>query len=220
MKSLQLALLFFLCAATFNVAAVCSFYDGHAQSTVAINIPNNISIPRDAPNGTIIYESARTITNNVSSSYKCTSDFMRGIKNNVGVDTATKLLAIGDTGIAWQWILGEGEGVSGDLGGDMKTAGGYGFNGVSHRIRLVKVGNIKANAKIPTGILGYYKAGEVLPLAMTTNGMVVVAQSCEAPDVQVNMGEHNLSAFSKSGSHSIPTSFNIELKNCPAGIKK
>ncbi|MNE35674.1 fimbrial-like adhesin protein SfmF [compost metagenome] len=57
-------------------------------------------------------------------------------------------------------------------------------------------------------------------MAMATNGTTIVPQSCETPDIQVDMGSHDISIFTNNGAYSEPVKFDISLNNCPPGINK
>lgn len=221
MKTLKIFFLA-LCTVTLDAAAAnCSFVTGYNQTTISLSIPATLSIPRDTLIGTTIYEATAQTLGDVSR-YTCNSNFKKGVTNGAGPQTTSKLFPIGDTGIAWQWVYnGDESSGYGALDGTANIPGSqFIFTNTSHRVRLVKIGDIKNGTKIPSGILGYHQRGEISPLVMSTSGMTLTAQSCTTPDVAVNMGEYDLSAFLKSGSHSSTTNFNIKLYNCPAGINK
>ena len=205
-----------------SAVAGCEFYPGHSMTELKIDIPTTLSIPRDTPNGTVIYESPILTTNNVSSSYKCTSAEPAGVRNNVGqlggITSNLYTLPIGTTGLGWQWRVAGNLSPAYPLG--KSPIGGFGFNGVQHSIAIVKFADVTTTQKIPSGVLGYYQRGEVTALSMSTGGMTILAQSCETPDVKVDMGAYNLSQFSEIGKHSDPVNFNIKVNNCPRGINK
>lgn len=50
--------------------------------------------------------------------------------------------------------------------------------------------------------------------------MNVVKLSCDAPDVAVDMGEHQISEFHETGSKTAVKTFNIALNNCPSGLNR
>ncbi|WP_277761964.1 hypothetical protein [Pseudomonas sp. A34-9] len=104
MKVKYIGLLAVLLSWSLNAAAVCQFLSGHQQSSVSIEIPSNLSIPRGALAGTVIYESPEfSPPGLINSSYKCTTSYLIGAKNNVGTTTPTALLfPIGNTGVSWK----------------------------------------------------------------------------------------------------------------------
>ncbi len=53
---------------------------------------------------------------------------------------------------------------------------------------------------------------------MNTSGTRVVSQSCETPDVKVDMGSYNLSDFPENGASAKEQYFSLNMKNCPTGI--
>ncbi|MFW6749335.1 fimbrial protein [Pseudomonas glycinae] len=53
---------------------------------------------------------------------------------------------------------------------------------------------------------------------MNTTGTRVVSQSCETPDVKVDMGSYDLSDFPKNGAYAKEQYFSLNMKNCPTGI--
>ncbi|MNJ17526.1 Type-1 fimbrial protein, A chain precursor [compost metagenome] len=218
---LKICLLVIPCV-SFNTEAACSFTSGAKVLSATININQNLSIPRDTPNNTTLFESPiQTVTG--SNNFECTTISPWGIKNNLGTDSSTsKIFPISDTGLAWQWIYGEM--VVPAVNGSPNTIEAnktYTFDNTRHTLRLLKIGPIKNNAKIPAGEVGYMKIGALTTVIMRLSQEVkAVAQSCETPDVKVDMGEHDLGVFTESGASSKPTSFSIRLNNCPTGINK
>ncbi|MGS7251201.1 type 1 fimbrial protein [Pseudomonas sp. SK] len=216
----SLAACIFITAPSFSFAA-CEYYEGHSQKQININIPSTLSIPRDAPVNTVIYESP-AITFNGAASYICSTTFTVGIKNAVGTDSRLTYFPIGNTGLSWQWIY-QGSAYVGFGGLKYQQPGGYGFNSTTNALRIIKTGNISPGATIPAGTLGYMQveSASLRPLAMTTyRSSSIILQSCETPNIFVEMGEHNLSVFSRSGNATPPKAFNIKLNNCPSGIQK
>ncbi|AZE95460.1 hypothetical protein C4J96_3350 [Pseudomonas orientalis] len=91
-----------------------------------------------------------------------------------------------------------------------------------YRMFLIKNSQIKPGATIPAGLLGRWVTSSGFEIATFNllNPIKVIAASCETPDVQVNMGEHDLSTFIHNGAFSEAVKFNINLNNCPPGINK
>lgn len=215
--TLCLSLLF---APSYAGAANCSFFPGHHQTTITMQIPATLSIPRDTPNGTVIYESPSLTLGPTPSSYRCTNEFSYGIQNNVGVSKSGDLVyAIGNTGLAWQWSFRDDVAIP-IYPSIRRQAGGYGWDTTRHVLRLFKIADVIDVQKIPAGTLGTFHADGVSPLAMATNGTTIVPQSCETPDIKVDMGSHDMSSFAHNGAYSEPVKFDISLNNCPPSIKK
>ncbi|WP_153787201.1 fimbrial protein [Pseudomonas sp. EMN2] len=213
---LYIATLFCL---SWDAFAECQFLPGHGQSAIQFNIPSTLSAPRDAPDGTIPYESPIKTLQNVYSSFKCDTSFVEGIKNSVGPTTANgKIFPIGNTGIAWQWVSSFSP--SGFPGLTRPPTAGMGFNGTTHGLRLIKNGSIQ-NSKINPGVLGILHEGSVAPLRMEIigTGTSISPQSCETPDTTVQMGNYTLRELGyEQGSTTKPVPFSIKLNNCPSGI--
>lgn len=220
MKFSHSILIFLLCGIAANATAEC-FYSpaSNKPSRVVLRINSIISVPRDAPNGTILYESP-PYQHSRSNDYYCSEQHPWGVKNNLGTDTPTTTeFPIGNTGISWQYIFSGN--VRGGYGSYTEPKGSYTFENITTAIRLIKTGDIGGGVTIPAAEMGYIKVGELFPIAIIlSNDVKIAASSCETPDIKVDMGEHDLEIFSKSGSHSKAVNFNIKLNNCPEGIKK
>ncbi|QQX60948.1 fimbrial protein [Pseudomonas chlororaphis] len=205
---------------SFNAMAACSLVTGSSAVTLTVSVPSTLPFPRDTPDNTVLYESAPVTA--TGPSFMCTTDTRWGVKNKLGTDSPTsKIFPIGDTGISWQWIY-NGNPTSGDGGGSVLNGGqSYGFNNTTHALRLLKTGTVKSNTTIPIGEIGNFKVGTIYPITLEIDKeLKFIAQSCETPDVRVEMGQYDLGIFSEIGDTSKATSFNILLNNCPSGIKK
>jgi major type 1 subunit fimbrin (pilin) len=201
------------------MAAVCEFYPDNTMGNIRFILPATLSVPRDTPNGTVIYESPIVTLGTIPSSFKCSAVHSEGVRNTSGITQAgAQIFPIGNTGIGWQWIRPPSGKVWKGFPGDTDVAGGWGWNGSQHMLRLVKTGDISGSATIHSGQLGKFVAGEIEPLAMNTSGTRVVSQSCETPDVKVDMGTYNLSDFPKNGASAKEKYFFLNFKNCPTGI--
>ncbi|MFJ7145605.1 fimbrial protein [Pseudomonas protegens] len=219
-KAIHTLCLTLLFASNYAGAANCSFYPNHHQTTITMQVPATLSIPRDTPNGTVIYESPSLTLGPTPSSYKCTNEFSYGVQNNVGASKSGDLVyAIGNTGLAWQWYFRDSITLP-IYPGIRREAGGYGWDTTRHVLRLIKIADVIDAQKIPAGTLGVFHADGVSPIAMATNGTTIVPQSCETPDIKVDMGSHDISIFANNGAYSEPVKFDISLNNCPAGINK
>ncbi|UVL96836.1 MULTISPECIES: fimbrial protein [Pseudomonas] len=201
------------------MAAVCEFYPDNSMGNMRVILPATLSVPRDAPNGTVIYESPIVTLGSIPSSFRCSAVHNEGVRNNVGVtQPGVEIFPIGNTGIGWQWVRPPSGKAWKGFPGTTDTAGGWGWNGSEHILRFVKTGTISGSATIPSGQLGTFVAAEIEPLAMNTSGTRVVSQSCETPDVKVDMGSYNLSDFPENGASAKEQYFSLNMKNCPTGI--
>lgn len=221
-KAIHTLCLILLFASNYAGAANCTFAPNHHQTTFTMQVPATLSIPRDTPNGTVIYETSLTL-GYVPSGFICTKKFSFGTKNYVGTSKSGDLVyAIGNTGLAWQWQFNNSYMILPIYPGPLQfEAGRYRWNTLTHVLRLIKIADVIDAQKIPAGILGVYHADGVSALAMATNGTTIVPQSCETPDIKVDMGSHDISSlFANNGAYSEPVKFDISLNNCPVGINK
>jgi len=221
MKAIALVLFFCgLFQVSQSLAAGCEFFSGHRLYTFSVDVPATLSIPRDTPNGTVIYESQAVTLGSPANSFKCATDVPYGIKNEVGpTNPELNYLPIGNTGLAWQWVRNDSS-IAAIYPNGIQPAGGWGWGNTVHRLRLLKVADTNNTQKIPPGTLGHYEAAGLGLISMSTSGMTIVPQSCETPDVSVDMGSSDLSLFSEYGKYSDPVRFEIKLNNCPKGINK
>ncbi|WP_277761313.1 fimbrial protein [Pseudomonas sp. A34-9] len=221
MKVKYIGLLVVLLSWSINAAATCTFDTYKQQSPMNYQIPSNLTIPRDALNGTVIFQGEFTV-GITDSWFSCTTSFSAAIKNNVGTSTPeSELFPIGATGIAWKlYYSSTGKSLRGYLDpNNMFSRGSYGFSGTRFRLELVKVGDVKGGTVIPSGVLGYLQTGDLFPLSIQTNGATVITASCETPNIDLRMGTYTLSDIgSAPGSTAAPVAFGINLNNCPKGI--
>ncbi len=222
MKISQLILILTLFGATFNAVAGCAFLPGNGgNGATLMDLPRFLTVPRDTPNGTVLYESP-PITFNGSDTFECDVSRPWGIKNLLGTDAITSdAFPIGDSGIAWRFLYSEGKTPIKGYGAHYVVVGVRSFSGTSNVLQLIKAGDIEGGTFIPAGDLGYMKVDKMRVFTIrSTQSAAIVSRSCETPNVKVEMGEHDLSDFPKGGSYSSATNFKIEVNNCPTGINK
>ena len=216
---LLLCIMLLKCTSTY---ADCKFLSGSDTLAVSFNLPPSLSIPRDLPVGSVIYESPIISLDNQKSEYSCDYAFDTGVVSAAGETGKINTFRIGSTGVAFQWLAGSPLQTLGGVPDILLPAGIYKVASI-HQLRLVKIGPINNGAQIsgPGGVLGTWKVNRALiPMKLTiTTGMVIQTLSCETPDVKVTMGHEVLSAISTVGGTATVTSFQIPLKNCPDGIE-
>ncbi|MHC3822925.1 fimbrial protein [Pseudomonas sp. G3-19] len=215
--------IFFLSVVSKSALANCTYNKGQGPQILNFTLPSTLSIPADAPNGTVLYTSEQTIAANSGNDMTCTADFYYGAVDARGQNVASGTFPIGDTGLAWEWHY-QGTRLRQYPAGRLSaTPNGtlYSFGATTHGLKIVKIGAIKSDAKVPAGILGRYKDYPLFPFTMVVNESIVVLPSCKTPDITVRMGSYTLSAIGMTpGSTSDPVTFGIKLTDCPAGFKK
>lgn len=220
MKFLHILIVGLLYSLSLNAtAAVCEFYPNHSMGNLYITLPATISVPQDTPIGSVIYESPIVTLGTIPSSFKCSAVHNEGVRNSRGVTQAgAQTLPLGNTGIGWQWVRPPSGKIWKGFPGDSDVAGNWGWNSSQHMLRLIKTGNLTGGTTINSGQLGKFVAAEIEPLALNVTGTRVVSQSCETPDVKVDMGSYTLSDFFQNGAYGKDHLFYLGLKNCPPGI--
>lgn len=178
-------------------ADLCRYIStGGKQDIVNINTNPTISVPRDTPNGTILYEST-PYQHGTINDYYCSATHPWGIKNNLGTDTpTTNIFPIHNTGISWQYIF---TGVARlGYGGFTESSGNKVFANTTTALRLIKTGDIGDGVTIPAGDIGYIKTDTLLPTAIRLSQEIkITASSCETPDIKVDMGSTIYTYFQK-----------------------
>ncbi|MFV3381038.1 fimbrial protein [Pseudomonas sp. NY15354] len=199
--------------------AACS---GDPKRSIAYSGPANITVPRDVPDGTVLYSETKVMP---YSNFKCTTDELWGfnLASGRGAPPGPKVSVFptGVSGLSFR--------VKAELGGgpDYLTslyalkAGSYKLDG-NLIMEIVKSGPLAPSAVVATGDLGtiQYGSQQIAGLSLTRT-VNVVAASCETPDVSVAMGDdYKLDDFGGAGSTTREVPFNLKLNNCPKGIAK
>lgn len=204
------------------LAVSCEFMPSSNTQTVTYTIPSNLTVPRDAPVGYAVWTSDEQTIGDQHSWWICTGKFKHGLVNEVGGAASAdkpKYLPIGETGLAWWWDAGYFDyGNTSDGGG-----GAMSFGTIVKRLKIIKIGPVKAGASVPAGTLGHLSANKDINIftIKTSNKSSVAMLSCKTPDITVKMGDQNyVGRFKGVGTSLAPVKFSIALKECPEGINK
>lgn len=195
--------------------AACSMTTGAFQQE-QFALPATISVPRDAPNGTVLGMS-ETFTN--AYSINCTGDSV-GIYNTRGAQPGLNatLMPIGSTGISWRVSLRNGRPFYEASYGSRTLSQQEAYTVGGQYLDLVKTGPIAPGTVLPAGELGGYYFGLVNAKSLhLANAITVVTPSCSTSDVQVSLGSRRAADFSGIGSFSSQVAFSIGLE-CPGGL--
>jgi len=217
---------------------------GSAQ-TVTLSMPIGVTVPRDAPVGTLL--TGWTTTPATPNWYSCSATVQESI--GVGIwPLVTELsgTTIVDGGATHSVFKTNLPGVGIAMGsrlymngcgwepGWTPVAGGRANscnsvtllpNGGQIRAVLVKIGAITSGlvsaGPIAQGKLYANAAWDTKwPITISTTATQITVLSCLTPDVLVNLGSHKSSEFKGPGSFTAMTAFNVALKSCPAGINR
>ncbi|MFC0697566.1 fimbrial protein [Paraburkholderia humisilvae] len=186
-----------------------------------MTIPVNtvVNVPRDTPNGTVVYTSSY-VTSAPTGKTSCANDPF-GVQSLIGTQPAANqtVYPIGNTGLSFSWkYMDSGTAYSWVSYGTAKGNGG-GSTSLPNAFQLIKTGPIAAGATVPGGSVAVLTYGTLAVLTMSlTNSISVGQASCTTPNVTATLGTHNLSELAAVGATTSSTKFNIALNNCPAGI--
>ncbi|MFC0398164.1 fimbrial protein [Paraburkholderia rhizosphaerae] len=198
--------------------ATCKFASG-GPVTVTIPVDAVVNVPRDAPNGTVVYTSPY-ITSAPTGKTSCSNDPF-GVQSLIGTQPAAMqtVFPIGNTGLSFSWkYVDSGSVYSWVSYGSAKGNGG-GSTTMPNAFQLIKTGPIAAGATVPGGAVAVLKYGTLAVTTMSLANPISVGQaSCATPNVTATLGTHNLSELAAVGSTTSSTKFSIALNNCPSGI--
>ncbi|MDR0208056.1 MAG: type 1 fimbrial protein [Pseudomonas putida] len=212
----SVAIMFF---AMDKAHAACS---GSAKRFISYSGPANITIPRDAPDGTLLYSETKVLP---YSEFRCTTDELWGVGLAPGRGTPPearmKDFPLGVSGLSFrvnaQLVNGPGYLVS----PYPLKAGAYNLQG-NLVLEIYKSAALAPSSVVKSGDLGTIQYGSQMIAGLSLSRAInVVAASCETPDVQVAMGDdYKLDDFGGAGSTTREVPFNLTLNNCPKGIAK
>lgn len=213
-----------ICFATHAHAVTCSFKPGNSGKTMQFTIPYSLTVPRDAPVGTVVWESA-PMNVPTGHSWKCSTSFKAGTINWVGGAASADQKTdepIGTTGLAWSVNIADMTQATTTWEIDGASTTYWSVTGPLV-LRIKKIGQVGADASVPCCVLGYHTVeNQITPLTYkTSNTSTVATRSCKTPSVTVKMGDQNeVRGFQGVGTSLSPVSFSIALKECPEGLNK
>ncbi|MFJ3409416.1 fimbrial protein [Pseudomonas protegens] len=199
------------------IAANCSFTQGKEFTANYASAPTALTIPRDAPIGTVVYEETVTAP---QQGFTCStsSPFIFALNPTFGSVTSGKIFPLGKTGLSIKINTSQ----NGYLSADRYLSGNYLDPARTYTLEIIKSGELSSKSKIPSGYLGAHQYGNLdLVKINLVNPIVLNTASCETPDVSVQMGDdYHLYEFSTIGSTPRNVKFNIKLNKCQSGIQK
>lgn len=203
------------------MAGTCVYLMGeHVPTDINFgkNLTLGLTIPQDAPNGTIIYEETSTLASRVK--VTCNGGGMYGfsINKTLGNVTSGSVFPLGVPGLSFRIFDDSYLYAPSPQPGDFTMT----FPSTTYRLEIIKSGELSSQSSIPPVYLGEFGLGGT-PAARfkLINPITVNAASCQTPSVMVAMGDdYELSEFEKIGDTSPAIKFNIALNNCNRGIQK
>jgi len=184
--------------------------------------PGNITVPRDAPDGTVLYSETKVLP---YTNFQCTTQELWGfnLASGRGAPPAAKTeeFPLGVSGLSFRIKVGLSGGVGYLASLAPLGAGSYNLKG-DMILEVFKSGALAPSNAVKAGGLGLVQYGYKTFVDVTLGQAInVVAASCETPDVSVAMGEdYKLFDFGGPGSTTREVPFGLKLNNCPEGIAK
>ena len=204
--------------------AKCTMHSNSIQTQTVnfgANLASGLNIPRDTPNGTVIYEETGLTYQKFE--FSCDSQVRMGFNLNqsLGVvpeDSTT--FPLGNTGLSFRLrgVVNENPYKS----VRPMPGGAWHLLGDTVRFEIIKTGELQPQSIVPAGYLGQQIADELVSMNLyLTKPIVVNASACQTPAVSVQMGDdYRLDEFGNTGDTPRPIKFNIALNDCQSGIKK
>lgn len=202
---------------TDTLAANCAFTQGKTFTANYAAAPVALTVPRDAPAGTVVYEESITAP---QQGFNCTgsSPFIFRLNPTLGSVTTGNTYPLGKTGLSIKVKNTQ----NGYLTADRLLSGSYLDPTRTYTLEIIKSGELSSKNEVPAGNLGAHRYGDLdLVRINLANPIILNAASCETPDVSVQMGDdYYLDEFSNIGDTSQAVKFNIGLNQCQTGIQK
>ncbi|WP_296247803.1 fimbrial protein [Pseudomonas sp. UBA4194] len=207
------SLLLMCCGSNAWAATFCYSYG--ATLVMNFTVPSTLTIPKNAPNGTVIYNSPQKSPTGAPT-FKCDVPGSWGYTNARGSTASdTDPSPIGDTGLGWRLSYGKTYAPAYPEGS--LNAASYTFvNSVG--FTLYKIGEIKSGA-IDSGQLGNLVGFGLNIIQLNlANSITFTEVSCQTPSVNIDLGKQYSSKFGGIGSTIGQKAFNIALNDCPSGL--
>lgn len=201
--------------------ADCRFVTPDTNVTITVTVPETLGVLKDLPIGTEVFRSPPVWLTGVAD-VRCSQDGLDrwGYFNHVGETAVSGPSPIGTTGLGWRWVY---------AGWQLEPYPNAGFAGAtpgsvnrtSNWLQIVKMGNV-ISGTLPSGVIGtirYGSNGLDVARMRLSNSVTFTEASCQTPSINVAMGKHRSRDFGAVGSTLGQTAFNIELKDCPSGLR-
>lgn len=202
-------------SSTFSWAA-CTLTGSAITQT--ITVPTTLRVPKNVPNGAEIFRSTNVVlSQSPASVFRCGADRW-GYENSMGETSTDGPSPIGTTGLGWRWIYKDYV-LPPYQNGEFLVAGStYTIVGTQVGIRIYKIGDVSPGTVAVSTFGSIVAGGSRIASLKMSNAIAVTEISCETPSVNVNLGKQRSSQFGGVGTAIGEKAFNIQLKNCPAGL--
>lgn len=181
----------------------------------------SLSIPQDAPIGTVIFKQSLNVANQ---RFICDSLSTYGLHMNpaLGVPSSSTY-PLGKTGLSFR-IATNNSGLPylPRPYSALQPQLNYSTGMSAFTLEIIKTAELLSENQVPAGLLGNFQAGDlVLDTFNLINPLKLNTASCQTPAVQVQMGDdYRLMEFDNAGDAPRTIKFNIGLNQCQSGINK
>lgn len=201
-----------------TLAANCLFTQGGEFTANFAVAPIALTVPRDTPVGTVVYEESITAP---QQGFYCgsSSPFIFALNPTLGSVTTGNVFPLGKTGLSLKVKNTQ----NGYLNADRIISSQNYLDPIrTYTIEIIKSGELSLKNEVPAGNLGAHRFGDLdLVKINLANPIILNAASCVTPDISVQMGDdYYLNEFSNIGVTSQAVKFNIGLHQCQTGIQK
>lgn len=215
---LSIAVALVLAYSSGTLGANCVFISSSHFTANFGNSPINVTVPKDAPIGTIVYQESIL---GPSKGFQCntTAPFIFSLNPTFGSVTTGTSFPLGKTGLSLRVNYED----YGYLSADRTLETRYYVDPARYyRIEIIKSSEQPSQNMIPAGYLGTHRYGDLdLVKLNLLNPIILNSASCQTPDVSVQMGDdYQLDEFSNVGDTPRTIKFNIGLNQCQTGIQK
>lgn len=205
------------------MAANCTF---HYSTTKPVTLSfgaglsaSNLTIPQDAPSGTVIYEESLQQDGFV---FNCAATFLFGFTMSpaLGIPGNNNTYPLGTTGLSFL-IKSQNPGLPTLSPPYNLKPGFYTSGGGTYTLQIFKSAELSLQNVVAAGELGQFKAGDLRFITFNLLKPITLnTASCQTPAVNVQMGDdYRLDEFASAGDTPRTIKFNIALNQCQRGIK-
>jgi type 1 fimbria pilin len=207
------------------MAANCAFtYSDKHNTTVTLNFGANVgadslTVPQDAPIGTIIYQQSLNAAEHI---FTCTAATRYGFAVNPALGAPVDATyPLGKTGLSFR-VSTPNPNITYMPPPFNIGSGTYTTNGGNYTLEIFKSGELSPKNEIAAGFLGNLQVSDLVFIKFNLlNPIHLNTASCQTPSVPVAMGDdYRLEEFEKSGATPRVIKYNIALNQCQRGIKK
>ena len=212
-------------------AVNCTLASGWSFRNIVISATGRVPVPRDLPNGTVLYTISGPAYGNNTDFADCPTvgtQYAETLSQPHGLDVASKVFPTGVTGVGLKIATSTGYNfypITAPY--DSNPPGGrpihMHWNGPPIvEYRFIKTGLIVdgtvSDTDLPKVRYSLDHTLNIFETSPTGVNLSFVSLACTTPNVTVDMGQANKTDFIGIGTRDGARPFEIELRDCPAGL--